>query len=82
MEALTSMKDAFKRDMLYIYPDGVDNPTQHRDLIRTYSMGWASALVSVGSEDALRRWTEEATLIVSEKWMPDLSWEWAVPPTS
>lgn len=73
------MKESFLRDMKFIYPDGVDNKNQHRDLVWTYAMGWGSSLIASNQVETLRKWADEFEHIKDHNWWPDLSWEWNVP---
>jgi hypothetical protein len=68
------MKEAFKMCMLYLYPGGVANPLQHRDLVRCFCMGWIEALKhhNTLTDQELDKLAE----IAKEDWMPDSSWNW------
>jgi len=73
------VRESFLRDMKLIYPDGVDNREQHRDLVRTYSMGWVSSLMEVGNREAIEKWVKDFAYLSKPGWWPDLSWEWNLP---
>lgn len=77
----TSMKGAFLESMRQLYPDGVNNREQHRDLIHCYSMGWCDALMAANDKAAVAAWCEEFEPISKLGWFPDASWQWRVGPT-
>ena len=73
------MKAKFLEDMRFLWPNGVEDRGQHRDIIRVYAMGWGSALMATGDKAAVEKWVEEYAVIAAPGWWPDLSWEWCVP---
>lgn len=70
------MKESFKRDMRFIYPEGVDNATQYRDLIRTYSMGWVSAFMAANDKPRVEEQVPFLREMTDPAWRPDASWKW------
>jgi hypothetical protein len=72
------MKEAFKRDMRFLYPAGLGSDEYHqfRDLIRVFSMGWCDALMAHNLTDAVEQWTKEFRPIAEAGWFPDDSWKW------
>lgn len=70
------MKAAFLKSMKFLYPIGVDTRDQHRDLVRTFVMGWNEALMSRGDETGLKEGMPITESIVSPKWYPDSTWKW------
>lgn len=75
------MKDAFILSMQHIYPGGVDNMHQMRDLVRVYSMGWCDALMARGDKAAVQAWCTEFGPISATGWFPDATWKWWTGPT-
>ena len=70
------MKEAFLQSMRLIYPQGVDNAYQHRDVVRIYSMGWCDALMAADQKQAVAAWVEEFRPLADLNWWPDASWRW------
>jgi hypothetical protein len=70
------IKDHFKKSMQYIYPNGVDNPAQWRDLIRVYMMGWFDVLVANDLKDVAATYLEQYEKVSGKGWWPDDSWKW------
>ena len=65
---------AFLRSMKYLYPDGIENRQQHRDLVKVFLMGWIESAHKNGFEagDALAI-AKQAT---DYNWWPGPSWNW------
>ncbi len=63
---------AFLRCLEHLYPDGITNKHQHRDLLKVFLMGWIEAAHQNGFEarDALAI-AKQAT---DYNWWPDPSW--------
>ena len=83
--APTSLKQSFINDMRLIWPEGVDDPKQHTDVVRIYIMGWISALTCIALRTNSKYLAEEIMKTLQEhietkdeKWKPDLSWEWMI----
>lgn len=72
------MKEAFINDMRNLWPEGLrpDEKSQWRDIIRVYSMGWCSALISHGDKAKVADWIIEFRPIADLNWWPDNSWKW------
>lgn len=73
------MKEAFLKDMLVQYPQGLNPITekhQWRDLIRAFAMGWCDALMSVNARDKVAEWVEEFRPLSDHNWWPDMTWAW------
>lgn len=73
------MKDAFKRSMVWMWPNGTIDmscPEQWRDLVRVFSMGWIEALKSVGHYAEIEQQMIAYNAICDPNWMPDASWDW------
>jgi hypothetical protein len=70
------MKESFLKSAKLMYPDGVSQAYQHRDLVRVYSIGWCDALVNSGDMERVRQWTEEFKPLADLNWWPDDSWKW------
>ncbi len=71
-----TMKESFLRAMKHVYPKGGVSPQQHRDLVRTYSMGWADALMSIEAKKDLEEWVLDHSGLADLNWWPDDSWKW------
>lgn len=70
------MRDRFIECMKMMYGAKDVEPIQLRDLVRTFSMGYAEALMAVGDRGAMARYIEEYRLIAAETWMPGNEWKW------
>ena len=70
------MKQAFLESIRYMYPEGVDDLHQMRDLIRIYSMGWCDALMHHEDKEGVEKWFAECKVISDLNWWPDDSWKW------
>lgn len=73
----TTMKEAFQRDMLYLYQtsEGL-SPEQKRDMIFVYALGWGSSLAVRKDMDGLKAWMDEYAPITDLLWKPDSTWSW------
>jgi hypothetical protein len=75
------MKELCKMSLRFLWPHGIPNPHQHRDVIRAYAMGWGDVLTGLWisgtiSKAASDRWSEELAAIADPDWLPDESWQW------
>ena len=64
----------FLQCMEFLYPDGLADKHQHRDLVKVFLMGWIEACHFTGenAQDALAV-AKQAT---DFNWWPNKSWEW------
>jgi|HubBroStandDraft_5_1064220.scaffolds.fasta_scaffold828689_2 hypothetical protein len=70
------MKEAFKRSMVFLYPQGADNIHQWRDLVRTFVMGWNEALMKREDREGLLIAMDVTKSITDKFWFPDKTWKW------
>lgn len=68
------IKKEFKEAMLVLYPNKEVDIYQLRDLIRTFAMGWVSALGNNGQN--IEHLCEFTFTIMERTWYPDESWKW------
>lgn len=73
---IQKMKAKFLECMKYMYPEGITNQHQHRDLIRVFGMGWLECLLATNQDQVASAWLEEWSPYVDLNWWPDESWQW------
>jgi len=67
----------FKRDMAFIYPDGVTDKKQWRDICKIWIMGYITALhCNVGPCAELTSAMHYAKQMTDYNWYPDDEWKW------
>lgn len=71
-----AFRTAFKDAMAHLWPNGVSDRRQVRDVIRIYAMGVVDALMALDKLDAVDACVQWMETIVDEQWMPDDSWNW------
>lgn len=72
---MEEIKNKFKKCMIIMYPKGVNNELQHRDLVRVFIMAWMEALILFNPNEA-RKTLPQYAPITAEDWLPDESWKW------
>jgi hypothetical protein len=70
------MKASCLECMRYIFPDGVANQHQHRDVIRCFMMGWVEAMQNSQNSAAVTQFVSEFSHTADLNWWPDESWKW------
>ena len=70
------MREAFRRDMRLMWPNGPASAHQHRDIVRVFAMGWCDALMAVGAKEAVEAFVREFASISDPNWWPGESWVW------
>lgn len=82
---MIEIQSGFKDAMKHMYPDGVYDVIQIRDLVRTFVMGcceYGMHLVRVGVIDKekitpeMEKLLEYASKMVDVNWIPDKTWKW------
>ena len=70
------MKERFLRCAAVQFPNGVP-PDQHRDIIRTFAMGWNEALRSRRDLLAQKEFMLHYGAMINQvDWYPDSTWKW------
>lgn len=69
-----SMQEKFKADLRLLYPDGLENSHQHRDLVKVWLMGF---LAAVDIHDEVRPFVLAIIKPLTDfNWWPDDGWKW------
>lgn len=70
------MKESFLKSIRHMYPVGVGNAHQHRDLVRCYCMGYTDSLIERGDSAAVESLVPQLSRMADINWWPDSSWKW------
>lgn len=70
------MKQTFLKSIRHMYPAGVADAHQQRDLIRCYAIGYCDSLIERGDREAVKSLVPEMAAMADENWWPDSSWKW------
>lgn len=73
---MNKMRESLFRSIRFIYPQGVDNLEQFRDIIRIYYMGYIDAMMKVGNKSEIEKAYEFGRQMCAKEWLPDSSWQW------
>lgn len=68
------MKNRFRECMRAMYPAGVTNQHQHRDLARVFFYAWCESLLAADHLREVNELLEEYEAIRDPNWWPDESW--------
>lgn len=77
-EIIDTFQQKYIGCMRDLYPDGLDwvkQRRQHRDLIRTFTMGWIEALLLFNARLA-GQYLDALSHTSDLNWWPDDSWKW------
>lgn len=73
---MNKLKERFLICMTIMYPNGVSNIIQHRDLVRVFTMSWVEALLHNNQSEAVQELVADYDILANEEWLPDESWQW------
>lgn len=72
-----SLKAAFLDTAVKMYPQGLaEDPKQHRDVIRVYTMGWRDAVITAKDRGMVLDVASDCKRMADPNWWPDKSWRW------